>query len=161
MGSRTRCISWDQVRLQQTNREGISLSRVKAVWIQVTQGWYDSSGSQGIQDPHLSDPPPQNVASIFKVTSQSKMTAGTPAIIFIFQATEKVHRVPLRPKSASFCQYLTRKNSCLAAREARKHLLVKAQRVWLKINFPLRETIRTSIYKATSSISHRELQTDY
>ena len=118
MGSRTRCISWDQVRLQQTNREGISLSRVKAVWIQVTQGWYDSSGSQGIQDPHLSDPPPQNVASIFKVTSQSKMTAGTPAIIFIFQATEKVHRVPLRPKSASFCQYLTRKNSCLAAREA-------------------------------------------
>ena len=46
------------------------------------------------------------------------MTAGTPAIIFIFQATEKVHRVPLRPKSASFCQYLTRKNSCLAAREA-------------------------------------------
>lgn len=51
--------------------------------------------------------------------------------------------------------------SCLAAREARKHLLVKAQRVWLKINFPLREKIRTSIYKATSSISHREHQTDY
>ena len=51
--------------------------------------------------------------------------------------------------------------SCLAAREARKHLLVKGQSVWLKIRFPLRGKIRTSIYKATISISHREYQTDY
>ena len=42
-----------------------------------------------IRDPHLLDPPPQNVASIFKVTSQSKMTAGTPAVIFILQARRK------------------------------------------------------------------------